>query len=471
MSVLPTGHARFATSVPVGIVGAGACGLIAALALSDGGVAAVLFERDAVPCGSTALSSGFIPAAGTRFQRERGIDDSPALLATDIQRKNHELADPAVVRAVAEAAAPTLEWLADRHGIPFVVVEGFLYPGHSRLRMHAHPDRTGAALMAALRDATERAGIDVLTNARVVDLFADPDGRVTGLRIERPDGSSEDIGCAALILACNGFGGNRAMVRRHIPEMAEALYFGHAGNQGDAMAWGEALGAELRHMSAYQGHGSVAHPHNMLVTWALMMEGGIQINARGERFSNEHQGYSEQAVAVLQQPGAIAWNIYDARLHALGREFEDYRQADAAGAVRTAKDLDGLAAIVKAPLAALTTTFAEIARYHRAEARDPFGRDFATKPMLKPPYHAVKVTGALFHTQGGLRIDTHARVLRADGRPLPNLFCGGGAACGISGPAVWGYLSGNGLLTAVTLGFISGSEAGRLCGSTAKPAC
>ncbi len=201
------------------------------------------------------------------------------------------------------------------------------------------------------------------------------------------------------------------------------------------------------------------------------MEGGIQINARGERFSNEHQGYSEQAVAVLQQPGAIAWNIYDARLHALGREFEDYRQADAAGAVRTAKDLDGLAAIVKAPLAALTTTFAEIARYHRAEARDPFGRDFATKPMLKPPYHAVKVTGVLFHTQGGLRIDPHARVLRADGRPFPNLFCGGGAACGISGPAVWGYLSGNGLLTAVTLGFISGSEAGRLCGSTAKPAC
>ena len=52
--------------------------------------------------------------------------------------------------------------------------------------------------------------------------------------------------------------------------------------------------------------------------------------------------------------------------------------------------------------------------------------------------------------------------LREDGSPLPNLFAGGGAACGVSGPAVWGYLSGNGLLTAVTLGRIAGMEAARL---------
>ena len=65
----------------------------------------------------------------------------------------------------------------------------------------------------------------------------------------------------------------------------------------------------------------------------------------------------------------------------------------------------------------------------------------------------------LFHTQGGLVIDENARVLRADGTPLPNLFAGGGAACGLSGPDVEGYLSGNGLLTAVTLGRIAGRAA------------
>lgn len=78
------------------------------------------------------------------------------------------------------------------------------------------------------------------------------------------------------------------------------------------------------------------------------------------------------------------------------------------------------------------------------------------------PYFVVKVTGALFHTQGGLSIDTTARVLRADGTHLPNLFAGGGAAVGVSGTSVHGYLSGNGLLTAVAFGRIAGESAARL---------
>ncbi|MEO5669952.1 MAG: FAD-dependent oxidoreductase, partial [Ramlibacter sp.] len=57
-----------APHVPVAIVGAGACGLTAALMLADAGVECVVLERDASPSGSTALSSGFIPAAGTRVQ-------------------------------------------------------------------------------------------------------------------------------------------------------------------------------------------------------------------------------------------------------------------------------------------------------------------------------------------------------------------------------------------------------------------
>src|SRR5690606_26642715 len=158
-----------------------------------------------------------------------GIADSPELLAADIQGKAHGLADPTVVDMVARGSGPTIEWLVERHGLEFVLIDGFLYPGHSVLRMHAHPRKTGAALMGALLDAVARAGIDVVANARVVDLYADEDGRVRGFVIERPDGSGERIGCDALVLACNGYGGNKEMVRRHIPEMAGALYFGHPG--------------------------------------------------------------------------------------------------------------------------------------------------------------------------------------------------------------------------------------------------
>ncbi|MCZ7562565.1 MAG: FAD-dependent oxidoreductase [Burkholderiales bacterium] len=449
----------FDFAAPVVIVGAGACGLVAALAARDAGAEVLVIERDASPSGSTALSSGFVPAAGTRYQRAAGIDDAPERMAADIRRKNHDEADPRVVEAVCRASGPAIEWLADAHGVPFVLVEGFLYPGHTVARMHAVPEKTGAALMAALLRAASAAGVDLLCSARVIDLVATSGRRVTGVRIERPDGTREEAGCGALVLACSGFGGNRAMVREHIPEIADALYFGHAGNQGDAVRWGAALGAAVRDMGAYQGHGSVATPHGVLVTWALMMEGGIQVNAAGERFSDEHQGYSEQCLPVLEQPGGFAWNVYDARLHRLGMAFEDYRQAVAAGAIRSAPDAATLAVAIGVSAERLAHTLAEVAGFAAGQGRDRFGRDFTGKPALAPPYYAVKVTGALFHTQGGLAIDTNARVLDARESPLPNLFAGGGAACGVSGAHVWGYLSGNGLLTAVTLGRLAGQAA------------
>ena len=90
-----------------------------------------------------------------------------------------------------------------------------------------------------------------------------------------------------------------------------------------------------------------------------------------------------------------------------------------------------------------------------------FGRWFSDSDILEPPYYAVRVTGALFHTQGGLVIDDQARVSKPDGVVFENLFACGGAACGVSGPEVSGYLSGNGLLTALSLGHIAGLNAGK----------
>ena len=425
--------------VQVVIVGAGACGLTAALAARDAGAEVLVLERDASPSGSTALSSGFIPAAPTRFQRAA---DSAERMAADIQRKNHGEANPRIVDAVCLASGSTIEWLADRHGIAFQLVEGFLYPGHTVERMHCVPEKTGAALMASLLNAC--GGVDILTSAHVTAV----DGK--SVAFQRPDGKLESVEYGSLVFACSGFGGNREMVRQHLPEIADALYFGHAGNQGDAIRWGTALGAATAGMSAYQGHGSVATPHGILITWALMTEGGIQVNERGERFANEHVGYSEACLPVLRQPGGVAWCVYDERLHQLGMTFPDYRDAHDAGAVRESFSLDGLA-----------RTLEIVASYAEAKERDPFGRDFTTKPKLVPPYYAIKVTGALFHTQGGLVVDERARVLDTKGRALPNLYAGGGAACGVSGDHVWGYLSGNGLLSAVTLGRIAGTEAAR----------
>jgi fumarate reductase flavoprotein subunit len=442
----------------IAVIGAGACGLCAGLAARDRGAEVIVLERDKKPAGSTALSSGLIPACPTRYQRALDIDDAPDIFAGDIMAKTKGLADAGLVETMCRASGPAVEWLADRHGLEWQVQTDFLYPQHSRHRMHGLPEMTGESLMARLLTAGEAASVTLACQAPVTALIA-RNGIIEGVRISRPDGAHEHVKCRALILACNGYGGNRELVCRYIPEMADALYFGHDGNRGEALLWGMELGADIRHLGAYQGHGSVAHPHGILISWGLIMAGGIQVNADGMRFSNEHLGYSEQAVEVLAQPGAVAWNIYGQRQHELGLGFDDYRTADAAGALRTADDIEALASLTGLPAERLAATIDEIRLYTGGEKPDPFGRDFTGAPPLEGPFWAVKVTGALFHTQGGLMVDNRARVLGKGGKAFANLYAGGGAACGVSGPHVSGYLSGNGLLSAVTLGRIAGEQA------------
>src|SRR5262249_16228390 len=163
----------------------------------------------------------------------------------------------------------------EHHGLPFELIENFKYPGHSALRMHGLPTRTGRELIDRLRNAAELNEIIMLTGCAAENLFAEKEGGVRGIEIVRGHEKRERIGCDALILACNGYGGNPELVRRFIPEMADALYFGHPGNHGEAVLWGEGLGAELACLGAYQGHGSVATPHNILISWAVIMAGGF----------------------------------------------------------------------------------------------------------------------------------------------------------------------------------------------------
>ncbi|TNF63129.1 MAG: FAD-dependent oxidoreductase, partial [Rhodobacteraceae bacterium] len=97
---------RFDADAQVVIIGAGAAGLIAALAAQERGREVLVLERDAVPSGSTALSAGLIPAAGTALQRAAGIGDDPARFAADIQKKARGENDPALVDLLATGAAP-----------------------------------------------------------------------------------------------------------------------------------------------------------------------------------------------------------------------------------------------------------------------------------------------------------------------------------------------------------------------------
>ena len=179
-------------------------------------------------------------------------------------------------------------------------------------------------------------------------------------------------------------------------------------------------------------------------------------------------GYSEQAAEVLRQPDGIAWDVFDARIASVARQFEDFRDAERAGALLTGATVADLAAAMHVPADALAVEWNDAESLKARGGQDRFGRKFQPEQYCPPPLHAVKVTGALFHTQGGLTIDPAGRVKRRDGTLFRNLFAAGGAAAGVSGSTAARYLSGNGLLTVTTLGRLTGQAAAAQAKSPVK---
>lgn len=453
MTLLSAADADFPLSVPVIVAGGGACGLVAALAAHDAGREVVVIERDPLPRGSTSMSLGALCAVGTADQARHGVEDNADIFLADVMAKTKGAADPVIARAVGAQSGPAIDWLRESHDVPLTLDANWPPAfGHSRMRMHVTPGRSGADLMDRLLAACDRAEIPVITDACLSALFVDG-RRVAGVRYARPDGSVEDIGCEALILATCGFGGNHAMIAEHIPEMAHARYFGWEGNQGDGIRLGAAMGAMLADMDAYQGLGLLAEPAGIDLNPRFLIEGGVQVNRHGMRFSNELDDVSGQGARVIAQPESKAWIIYDERIHRSCYDLPQYVQLHGVGGVQSADSLAALAERTGIDPAALLQTIAMI----RQDVADPWGRTFTTPPLVAP-FYAVCVSGALFHTQGGLAIDAQAHVLDTAGRPFPNLFAGGGAARGISGKGPSGYLPGAGLCSAVALGYIAGQS-------------
>ncbi len=451
-----------APDIDVVVAGAGAAGLAAALSAADAGLGVALMEASETfrAGNNTSMSTSMIPSAGSRWQRAEGIDDSPDVLFADTMKKTKGQADEVVTRALAEVSVELGEWLADACHIPLELVTDVWFPGHSKLRHLCVPDRAGRTLHRHLLAAMEaRPEITLITPLRVTG-FEELGEGLAGVTAERPDDTTERLTTRALVLATNGYGANSELVRRYIPEIADGLYFGGDHSNGDALLIGEPLGADVGFLDSYQGHASVATPHGVLLTWTSVMNGAIVINSNGERFGDESTGYSEYAVPVLQQPGGIAWVIYDEAIHEKALPFADYQDLLTAKGVRWVDDVAALATLIGAPQGTVRATMEHAEAVASGSAEDPFGRTLWPH-VLTPPYAAVKVTGALFHTQGGLRVDGDAAVLR-DGEPIPGLYAAGGAAAGISGHGAEGYMSGNGLLSALGLGYLAGRAIARV---------
>jgi fumarate reductase flavoprotein subunit len=449
---------EFEFRVPVVVVGGGASGAVAALAARTTGADVLLVEQDASPTGTTAMSQGLVCAAGTRQQAALGIEDDADALYADILAKTRGQTDPAIARAIADGSGPCVDWLSEAIGYPFALDTGFRAAyGHSRQRMHGWPDHGGADMVQFLHGKLEEHGVDVLMQARLADIVADGD-RITGIIVERPDGAREAIACDALVLACGGFAANHDMVAANMPEAAAARHNGHEGNRGDGIRLGERLGAALGDMGSYQGYAMLADPHGITVPPGILVEGGMLLNGDGRRFINEVIDIAGMVHPVMAQPGGTAWVVFDAEIEARNAYTLEVQGLRETGAIRAAADPAALAAMIGSDAAIIAATFAA-AEAAAAGIDDPLGRHWGKDCPPRWPVHAVRVCGAIYHTQGGLQIDGEARVMRRDGSRFANLFASGGAARGVSGPSYWGYLPAMGLGSAVTLGRIAGTSA------------
>ncbi len=461
----------FEFSAQVVVAGAGACGAVAALAAAEAGAQVLVIEQDADPRGSTAMSQGLICAAGTRAQAAAGVEDNPDLYFDDIMDKTRGATDPALARMIADEAGPCVDWLIESHGLPFELDVRFRAAyGHSRARVHGWPGRGGEDLVQFLHRRLSETGVDVLFRARLVDVIADPTGQVQGVLVQRPSGEIEPIGCDALVLATSGFAANADMISQYMPELAKVYRHCHEGNAGEGIEIGARLGGALADMGSYQGYAMLADPQNISLPPGQIVEGGILINVLGERFVDETADISGMLHPVMAQPHATAWAIYDADIEARCAYIPETQQLMALNAAKIADSLEDLASATGTPARVLTATLEETYRAKAGGGQDMWGRDWSGATPPKAPFRALKVRGALYHTQGGLQIDASARVLRQDGSALPNLFAGGGAARGVSGPGAWGYLPAMGLCHAVTVGRVAGRAAAAMALASAQAA-
>lgn len=442
-------------SVDALVIGAGGCGMTAALAAHVAGLDVAVIEKASAPGGNTALSSGSIPAAGSTLQAAAGIADDTASFSEDLRLAGGYHDADELVDALAEISSDLIDFLISE-GVNLSLITTYRHVGHRTFRLHAPQSRRGADLVADLERAVLRRQIPLAIGLGASSLMI-RNGRVTGAVA-----GTDRIEARAVILACNGFGAAPDLLATHCPATTQAAYGGAPHSTGDALLWGAEIGAATGNMAAYQGHAGLSTITGALMTWTLIERGAVIVDGTGLRFGDETVGYSGFADLALSATGPFHM-IYDARIRddvAAGQP--DFAQACDMGVVIAASDASALANKIALPAKTLASTLRATRDAANATCKDNFGRrDWGFGP-LSETLCATEIEPALFHTQGGLKVDPMARVLDHSDRLIPGLYAGGGAAMGISGRSGGrGYMSGNGLLSALGLGLIAGRTTAR----------
>ena len=414
------------------VVGASVGGLAAAVIAADRGCRTIVIERGKELGGGASHDAEAIAAAGTRFQRDAGLEDSPERFAADILAASRHHVEQELALALGEQGAPLVEWLADRCGLGVELMAAFTGAGHSVPRLHAPGDQGGASLLAALaRAASRHTRVGVRPGLVAERLVRDDAGRVTGLAV-RPErrGAGQTL-AGPVLLACGGFAASDALVAAHCPAAAGLPYFGWPGSVGEALRLGVEAGAQTRHLDACLVTPLLAMPGALAVTAPLVELGAILVNQAGRRFADETAERLVLATAVRGQPGHVAYLLFDERIATAARTADPFfARIVLPRTGRRAMTLEALSKQFEIDAEALTLTV-DTFNGNVELGGDPFGRERFGGP-LEPPFHAIRVTGARWRTFGGLAVDRTAHVLDAAGRPIPGLYAVGRTAASLA---------------------------------------
>jgi len=453
--------------VDVLIAGAGGAGLQAAIEAASAGASAIVFEKQMrIWESSTAIAVGRVSFPCTDLQARHGISDSNEQMARDILETGRHKNDPVQVQAYIDHALDTYRQLCQLGIVWSPTVSAMA--GMSVPRGHL---TDMIDLVRTLRRAAEGRGVQVVFQTPVTGLLTDDAGTVEGATVRERGGRTSRIRARkGVVLATGGFARDPERLRRIEPRFDRVLATSGPGHTGDALRMAEVLGADTLDIEyvqpSFELHASGGTSDDILI---LYYQGGIIVNARGERFVNESVSYKDIARACLDQPGMMGFQVFDQAIYdkavaaqaAAGQSSPMTLDANKIRLLVKGRTLRELAANMAVPAAALLRTVERYNRFVDAGRDEEFGRRVLAGSFGKPvrldkaPFYAYATIGHLLATYGGIAVDARMRVLRK-GQPIPGLYAAGESTGGFHGAS---YHSGTGIGKALIFGRIAGRSA------------
>ena len=438
------------------VVGAGGAGLTASVLATQQGQKVILLEKMPFVGGNSLRAEGGMNAAGTNLEKELGLDDSTVENFTeDTLRLGHYLADPELVRTLAENSSDAIEWLKTVDA----TFTGVKATGGCEGRKYLHQPEGGVAvgeyLVAKLKTQVEKLGIDVRVNTKATEILMD-NGQAVGVLAEDAE-HTYTINAKSVVLTTGGFGANFELMASFDPSLANAVTTNHSGAQGDGIMMAQAIGADTVDMDQIQLHPTVIQSDGSLVSESFRSLGAIVVNTQGKRFVNDLAGRDVVSQAELKQPDGYCFIIFDQNLvdHlALSKRFID------GGYTISGKTYEELAKNMGLSAEAQQNFVNTMNTWNQSVANgidEEFGRNNGMDDDLSTaPYYAIKIAPGIHHTMGGIKINTSAEVIDTDGNVIPGLFAAGETTGGIHGG---NRVGGNAVCDFIVFGRIAGQSA------------